>query len=85
MNRIAIVNWGQSRVNWGQSRIPREFIPKLVDHIVHGRFPLERLITFYDLADINRAAHDSSNGTTIKPVLRMPRGRRAEGMDNSVF
>jgi len=55
--------------------VPREFIPKLVDHVLHGRFPLERLITFYDLADINRAAQDSSNGATIKPVLRMPHGR----------
>ena len=28
--------------------------------------------TFYPLADINRAARDLSDGTTIKPVLRMP-------------
>jgi aryl-alcohol dehydrogenase len=34
--------------------------------------PVERLITFYPLADINTAARDSNNGTTIKPVLRMP-------------
>ena len=31
------------------------------------------MITFYDLADINRAAQNSANGKTIKPVLRMPR------------
>jgi aryl-alcohol dehydrogenase len=30
------------------------------------------MITFYDLADINRAAEESSAGSTIKPVLRMP-------------
>ncbi|MEJ2435884.1 MAG: hypothetical protein P8Y53_23115 [Pseudolabrys sp.] len=51
---------------------PKEFIPALVDHIAAGRFPLERLITFYELADINRAAADSESGKTIKPVLRMP-------------
>jgi aryl-alcohol dehydrogenase len=51
---------------------PQEFIPKLVDYLVEGRMPVERMMTFYDLADINRAARDSSNGTTIKPVLRMP-------------
>jgi aryl-alcohol dehydrogenase len=51
---------------------PAAFIPKLVDFILAGRMPIERLITFYPLADINRAAQDSSNGTTIKPVLRMP-------------
>jgi aryl-alcohol dehydrogenase len=31
------------------------------------------MITFYDIADINRAAQDSVGGATIKPVLRMPR------------
>jgi aryl-alcohol dehydrogenase len=52
--------------------VPQEFIPKLVEFIVQGRFSLERMITFYDLADINRAAKDSAEGRTIKPVLRMP-------------
>jgi len=52
--------------------VPQEFIPKLVEFIVLGRFPLERMITFYGLADINRAAKDSAGGRTIKPVLRMP-------------
>jgi aryl-alcohol dehydrogenase len=52
--------------------VPQDFIPQLVDHIVGGRFPIEKMITFYDLADINRAAAESSGGKTIKPVLRMP-------------
>ncbi len=52
--------------------VPQEFIPILADHIVAGRFPLQRMITFYDLADINRAAAESSAGKTIKPVIRMP-------------
>jgi Zn-dependent alcohol dehydrogenase len=34
--------------------------------------PVEKNITFYPLADINRAARDSNEGATIKPVLRMP-------------
>ncbi len=51
---------------------PQEFIPRLVDYLMQGRMPVERMMTFYPLADINRAAQDSSNGTTIKPVLRMP-------------
>ena len=37
-----------------------------------GQFPIERAITFYDLADINRAAAEVGGGKTIKPVLRMP-------------
>jgi aryl-alcohol dehydrogenase len=52
--------------------VPQEFLPLLVDHIAAERFPVERMITFYDLADINRAAQESAAGKTIKPVLRMP-------------
>lgn len=52
--------------------VPREFIPKLIDLMLAGKFPLEKTITFYDLADINRAAQESSSGIAIKPVLRMP-------------
>jgi aryl-alcohol dehydrogenase len=52
--------------------VPKEFIPILVDHIMAGRFPAEKMITFYPLSDINRAAAESAAGKTIKPVLRMP-------------
>jgi len=45
---------------------------ELVDYIAAGRFPVERMITFYELADINRAAAESASGATIKPVLKMP-------------
>ncbi len=36
--------------------VPQEFIPQLVDHIMAGRFAVENMITFYPLAEINRAA-----------------------------
>ena len=52
--------------------VPKEFIPKLVDLIVEDKFPIEKMIKFYDFADINLAARESSAGITIKPVLRMP-------------
>jgi len=55
----------------GDSR-PREFIPRLVDLFIDGRFPLDRLVTRYDLADINRAAADATSGAAIKPVLCLP-------------
>lgn len=51
---------------------PQEFIPTLVDFLMQGKMPVERMMTFYPLAEINRAAQDSSRGTAIKPVLRMP-------------
>jgi len=53
--------------------VPRQFIPELVDLIMAGKFPIEKMITFYDFADIERAARESAAGTVIKPVLRMGR------------
>ena len=38
--------------------VPQEFIPKLVDLIMAGKFPIERMIKFYDFADINLAAQE---------------------------
>jgi aryl-alcohol dehydrogenase len=52
--------------------VPKEFIPKLVDLIMDGKFPIEKMIKFYDFADIDLAAKESSSGVAIKPVLRMP-------------
>ena len=42
--------------------MPQEFIPKLVDLIMAGKFPIEKMIKFYDLADINLAAQESAAG-----------------------
>jgi aryl-alcohol dehydrogenase len=55
----------------GDSR-PREFIPRLVELFMAGKFPLDRLVSFYDFADINRAPVDAAAGRAIKPVLRLP-------------
>jgi aryl-alcohol dehydrogenase len=52
--------------------VPQIFIPKLVDFIMENKFPIEKIIKFYDFADINLAANESSAGIAIKPVLRMP-------------
>ena len=51
---------------------PDEFIPRLVDLMMDCKLPAEKMMTFYELADINQAARDSNEGRTIKPVLRMP-------------
>jgi aryl-alcohol dehydrogenase len=53
--------------------VPQRFIPTLVDLIMAGKFPIEKMITFYDFVDIERAAKDSAAGTVVKPVLRMAR------------
>ena len=50
--------------------VPHVFIPALVELQARGRFPLERLISFYSLHEINRAAADSEDGVVVKPELR---------------
>lgn len=49
-----------------------EIIPFLADLHLKGQFPIERLVKFYDLDDINQAFTDSHDGLTIKPVIRFP-------------
>jgi len=51
--------------------IPSIFIPQLVELFMQGRFPIDRLVRFYDFDDIDQAAHDSESGITIKPVIRI--------------
>jgi aryl-alcohol dehydrogenase len=50
---------------------PQRFIPQLIDLYRRGRFPFDRLVSYYDFADINRAISDSEHGSTVKPILRM--------------
>jgi aryl-alcohol dehydrogenase len=52
--------------------VPDIFIPALIDLYKQGRFPIDRLVRYYEFTDINRAIHDSEDGTTIKPILKMP-------------
>jgi aryl-alcohol dehydrogenase len=51
--------------------VPQQFIPKMIKLYRDGKFPIDRLVTFYDFHDINRAIADSLSGKTIKPVVRM--------------
>jgi Zn-dependent alcohol dehydrogenase len=38
-----------------------------------GRFPFDRVVKYYEMAEVERALADSKSGEVIKPVLRMPR------------
>lgn len=50
--------------------IPELFIPQLIDLYRKGRFPFDRMITFYPFEDINKAVEDMEKGLVIKPVLK---------------
>ncbi|HEX2728126.1 MAG TPA: NAD(P)-dependent alcohol dehydrogenase [Rubrobacteraceae bacterium] len=54
--------------------VPDVFIPRLVELHAQGRFPMDRLVKFYDLDGINEAAHAAEEGDAIKPVLRVSQG-----------
>jgi aryl-alcohol dehydrogenase len=50
---------------------PETFIPYLIDLWRQGRFPFDRLLSFYPFHDINAAIAAAEDGSAIKPVLRM--------------
>jgi len=51
---------------------PDIFIPRMIEFYKQGRFPFDKLISFYPFAEINTAIHDSENGKAVKPVVRLP-------------
>ena len=55
----------------GGDAIADLFIPKLIELYSQGRFPFDRLITFYPFDDINKAVEDMVKGRVMKPVLRL--------------
>ena len=63
--------WGRRMVGIIQgSSQPHSFIPALVDLVMSGRLPLEKIICFYDFEDIGQALDDMAVGKVIKPVLK---------------
>jgi aryl-alcohol dehydrogenase len=51
--------------------IPELFIPRLLELYSQGRFPFDRMITYYPFEKINEAVKDMEEGRVIKPVLKM--------------
>ena len=43
-----------------------------MDLHAQGRFPFDRLVEYFDLADVETALDKSYGGEVIKPILRMP-------------
>jgi aryl-alcohol dehydrogenase len=49
---------------------PHTFIPRMIELWQAGRFPFERLLHEFPLAQINEAEQASLSGQVVKPVLR---------------
>lgn len=50
---------------------PAVFLPKLFDFYAQGKFPVDKIVSFYEFSEINKAVHDSETGKSIKAVLRL--------------
>lgn len=49
--------------------VRQKFIPEMVDLYRSGKFPLAKMVKFYQSERINEAIKDSVNGNTIKPII----------------
>src|SRR6266403_1697635 len=48
--------------------VPQRFIPELISFYRDGRFPFDRLVSFYDFQDIEQAFNDCAAGAVVKAV-----------------
>jgi aryl-alcohol dehydrogenase len=55
----------------GGDAVPELFIPRLIELHRQGRFPFDRMISYYPFDEINRAVEEMEEGRVMKPVLRM--------------
>ena len=46
------------------------FIPQLIEFYKQGRFPIDRLISFYPMSEINHAIEDAESGKVVKAIIR---------------
>ena len=53
------------------SSVPEVFIPLLMKLHLEGRLPYDRLVRYYDFADLPTALADAGAGRVLKPILRV--------------
>jgi aryl-alcohol dehydrogenase len=70
MNNILVFGRTIRGIVEGDS-VPDVFLPRLVELWRQGRFPVDRLMTYYDFDQLDAAAHDAEEGRVVKAVVRM--------------
>jgi len=70
LNMDLIMNGRTVKGVLGGDAVADLFIPRLIELYRQGRFPFDRMITFYPFDKINEAVADMATGRVIKPVLR---------------
>lgn len=70
MNNILV--WGRTvrGIVEGDS-VPDVFMPRLIELWQQGRFPVDRLMRYYDFDELDAAAHDAEEGRAVKAVVKM--------------
>jgi aryl-alcohol dehydrogenase len=66
-----IMNGRTVRGILGGDAIQDQFIPELIELYQQGKFPFDRMITYYPFDEINKAVEDMEKGLVVKPVLRL--------------
>eukprot|EP01116_Phalansterium_solitarium_P021794 TRINITY_DN6939_c0_g1_i2.p1 TRINITY_DN6939_c0_g1~~TRINITY_DN6939_c0_g1_i2.p1 ORF type:complete len:398 (-),score=112.40 TRINITY_DN6939_c0_g1_i2:1017-2210(-) len=52
--------------------VSKLFLPRIVELHRQGKFPFDKMITYYDgLEQLNQARKDADEGRTVKPVIRV--------------
>lgn len=63
--------WGKRIIGTlGGGSTSRRLIGALVELYRQGRFPFDRLVTFYELDQIDQALRDSASGAVVKAIVR---------------
>ena len=70
MNTILVAGRAIRGIVEGDS-VPQTLLPRLIELWAQGRFPVERMMEFYDFDQIDEAAHLAEEGKVVKPVLRI--------------
>ena len=71
LNMDLIMNGRTVKGILGGDAIPDLFIPKLIELYSQGKFPFDKMITFYPFDKINQAVDDMEQGRVVKPVLQL--------------
>ncbi|KAF5604283.1 alcohol dehydrogenase [Fusarium pseudocircinatum] len=50
--------------------VPSKLIPFLIEQHAQGKYPIEKLITYYDVKDFEQAISDTKSGKALKAVLK---------------
>lgn len=67
-----LVRFGRSLIGVTEGySIPKIFIPQLLNYYKKGMFPYDKMITYYDFEQLDKAFEDTKAGIAMKAVVKM--------------